>query len=57
MKEPVICLTRLKYIVRLDIAEVSTLPTVLQYQTVRHPVHRNRPELGSAAQAEQCESK
>jgi hypothetical protein len=44
-------------IIRLDMAELSALLTVLQYQTVRHPVHLNKPEFGAAAQDEQCESK
>jgi hypothetical protein len=31
--------------------------TALQYQTVRHPVHLNNPEIDAAAQEEQCESR
>jgi len=44
-------------IIRLQIAEVSALLTVLQYQTVRHPVHLNKPEFCAAAQDEQWESR
>jgi len=31
--------------------------TVLQYRTVRHPVHLNNPEFDTAAQEEQRESR